>query len=265
MTLDAIHPPAERSLESETVSVAIGEPDANIFLCPECSRPLSVGSSRCARCGTRLVAGVPLKKVSGFVGLGLMAGLLVGGGIGVVTLLSGSVATPVPAPLPAAIPSAVPASVAPAPPVPSVVPVDPGVPPAALSALRQSTIVNQRLLADTDLLTRAMAVEAPSAAEIAPLLRNLASTAAFGDAPAATVGTWDAATTVSRDLAAFYAAVERVADDGLAASIANERAYRDAGRRMLAVLDGLTDLDAASRGLAATVDVELPALDPATD
>jgi hypothetical protein len=34
---------------------------------------------------------------------------------------------------------------------------------------------------------------------------------------------------------------------------------------MLAVLDGLTDLDAASRGLAATVDVELPALGPATD
>jgi hypothetical protein len=262
MTLDALHPPAERSLESESVSVAIGEPDAQIFLCPECSRPLSVGSSRCARCGTRLVAGVPLKKVSGFVGLGLMAGLLVGGGIGAVTLLSGSVATPVPAPPPAAIASAVPASVAA---VPSVVPVDPGVPPAALSALRRSTIVNQRLLADTDLLTRAMAVDAPSAAEIAPLLRSLASTAAFGDRLATTVGTWDAGTTVSRDLAAFYAAVDRVADDGLAASIANERAYRDAGRRMLAVLDGLTDLDAASRGLAATVDVELPALGPATD
>ena len=262
MTLDALHPPAERSLESESASVAIGEPDANIFLCPECSRPLSVGSSRCARCGTRLVAGVPLKKVSGFMGLGLMAGLLVGGGIGAVTLLSGSVATPIAAPPPAAIPSAVPASVAP---VPSLVPVDPGVPPAALSALRQSTIVNQRLLADTDLLTQAMAVDTPSAAEIAPLLRNLASTAAFGDKLATTVGTWATGTTVSRELAAFYAAVERVADDGLAASLANERAYRDAGRRMLAVLDGLTDLDAASRGLAATVDVELPALDPATD
>jgi hypothetical protein len=262
MTIDALHPSAERSLEPESGSVAIGEPDANIFLCPECSRPLSVGAARCARCGTRLVAGVPLRKVSGFVGLGLVAGLLVGGGVGAVTLLSGSVAAPVPVPSAAAIPSAVPTSVAP---IPSVAPAAPQVPPVALSALRQSTIVNQRLLADRDLLARAMAVDAPSAADIAPLLRTLASTAAFGDRLAPTVGTWEDGAAVSRQLAAFYAAVDRVADDGLAASIANERAYIDAGRRMLAVLDGLTDLDAASRRLAGTVDVELPPLTPATD
>ena len=262
MTMDVIHPPAERPLEPQSGSIAIGEPDANIFLCPECSRPLSVGSSRCARCGTRLVAGVPLRKVGGFVGLGLMAGLLVGGGIGAVTLLSGSVATPLPAPLPAAIPSAVPASVAP---VPSVALVDPGVPPAALSALRQSIQINQRLLADADLLSQAMAASSPSAAEIAPVLRNLASTAAFGHPLATSVGTWVDGAAVSKDLAVFYASIDRIADDGLSASFNNERAYRDAGRRMLAVLGGLTDLDAASRGLAATVDVELPPLGPATD
>ena len=181
--------------------------------------------------------------------------------IGAVTLVRGPVAAPVAEPPAAAIPSAIPASIVP----PSVVPVLPAVPPAALSALRQSTVVNQRLLADADLLSQAMAASAPSPAEIAPLLRNLASTAAFGDRIATAVGTWDEGAAVATELAVFYSAIDRIAGEGLSASINNERAYRDAGRRMLTVLDGLPDLDAASRGLAATADVELPPLAPATD
>lgn len=261
MTMDALHGPVERLLEPAKGPGAIGAPDANIFVCPRCTRPLAVGVSRCAGCGTRLVAGVPLLKASGFIGLGLVAGMLIGGGaVGALTSLGRPVTAPAAVPPVAALPSVVPAS---APPVPSVAPLPPVVPPAALSALRQSAVVNQRLLADADLLDRAMAATAPSAAEIAPLLRNLASTAAFGDRIASTIGTWDAGVAVSSDLAAFYAAIDRVAGEGLAASVSNERAYRDAGRRMLAVLAGLTDLDAASRGLAATVDVELPPLVPA--
>jgi hypothetical protein len=263
MTIDALHGPIERPHEAAGVSVAAGAHDAGIFLCPRCTRPLAVGVSKCAGCRTRLVAGVPLVKVGGFVGLGLVTGLLVGGGaVGAVTLIGRPVAAPIAVPPAVVTPSTIPASLAPA---PSAAPVVPVVPPAAMSALRQSTAVNQRLLADADLLSRAMAASSESAAEIAPLLRNLASTAAFGDRIATAVGTWDDATAVSRELAAFYGSIDRIADEGLSASIHNERAYRDAGRRMLAILAGLTELDAASRALAGSVGVELPPLSGATD
>jgi hypothetical protein len=243
------------TIDATLQSVAIGAADANIFLCPRCTRPLAVGVSRCAGCGTRLVSGVQLIKVAGFVGLGLAAGLVVGGGVvGAITAVSRPVDVPVARPPAAAVPSAAPVATAVPPPV------EPLVPPAALSALRQSTIVNQRLLADADLLARAMAAADPSPAEIAPLLRNLASTAAFGDRLAPAVGTWDEGLDVSQGLSAFYASVGRLAQEGLSASVTNERAYRDTGRQMLAVLGEITDLDAASRGLAATADVELPPL-----
>ena len=256
MTVDAL------PRETANASVAIGPTDANIFHCPRCSRPLAVGVSKCAGCGTHLVAGVPLLKVSGFIGAGLIVGLLIGGGVGAAMLLGRpGTATIVPPPV-VAVPSVAPASVAP---VPSVVPIVPAVPPAALSALRQSTVINQRLLADAELLSQAMAASSPAATEIAPLLRSLASTAAFGDRAATTVGTWDEASVVATDLGAFYASIDRIAGEGLTASLNNPRAYRDAGRKMLAVLAGVTDLDAAARGLAATVDVELPPLVAAND
>jgi hypothetical protein len=261
MTIDALHGPIERGRDSSPEWVPIGVPDANIFLCPRCSRPLAVGVSRCAGCRTRLVAGVPLLKVSGFVALGLVAGLAVGGGI-VAAAMNGSqpAVVPVAQPPVAVVPSAAPAApvVTAAPP-----PVAPRVPPAALSALRQSTVVNQRLLADADLLATALGAAKPSAAEIAPLLRGLASTAAFGDRLAPAVAKWDDGDAVSVALGSFYASIASVADQGLSASLTNERAYVDAGRQMLALMDGLTDLDAASRGLASHAGVELPPLVPA--
>jgi hypothetical protein len=262
MTIDALHGPLERGRDSSPESGAIGLPDTNIFLCPRCSRPLAVGVSRCAGCGTRLVAGVPLLKVSGFVALGLVAGLTVGGGIVAVAMSGGQQVAIAQAPV-AAIPWAVP--VAPAAPVVTAAPppVTPLVPPAALSALRQSAVVNQRLLADADLLATALGATKPSSAEIAPLLRSLASTASFGDRLAPAVAKWDDGDAVSVALGAFYASIGRIADDGLSASLTNERAYVDAGRQMLALMDGLTDLDAASRGLAASADLELPPLVPA--
>jgi hypothetical protein len=265
MTIDALHGPVELSRDQANAIPAIGTPDANIFLCPRCSRPLAVGVSRCAGCGTRLVAGVPLLKVSGFVGLGHVLGLVVGGGlVGALTLLGNPASPAVAVPPVAVTPSTAPiASGVTAPstaPAPSAAPLAPGIPQAALTALRQSTTVNQRLLADADLLATAMAVSDPSPAEIAPLLRNLASTAAFGDRIATTVGTWDEGGAVADALAHFYGSIDRVAADGLGASVINERAYRDAGRRMLALLEGISDLDKAARSLAASVKVELPPL-----
>ena len=123
--------------------------------------------------------------------------------------------------------------------------------------------MNQRLLVDADLLARALASADPSAAEIAPLLRGLATNAAFGDRLVPAVATWDDGVAVSQGLASFYGSIARIADEGLAAALTNERAYVDAGRKMLVILDGLTDLDAASRGLAASADTELPPLIPA--
>ena len=261
MTIDALRGPVDRPRDMSPEPVAIGASDQNIFLCPSCTRPLAVGVSRCSGCGTRLVAGVPLLRVGGFVGLGLVAGhgrrrrvgrrcrcpepsrrhprraaagrrralRSAGGQRRAGTGRAGR----------------------------------PDVPPSALSALRQTTVVNQRLLADADLLARALASDDPSAAEIAPLLRGLATNAAFGDRLVPAVASWDDGVAVSQGLAAFYAAIARVADEGLAASLTNERAYVDAGRKMLLVLGGLTDLDAASRGLAASADTELPPLIPA--
>jgi hypothetical protein len=261
MTIDALRGPVDRPRDGSPEPVAIGASDQNIFLCPKCTRPLAVGVSRCTGCGTRLVAGVPLLRVGGFVGLGLVAGMVIGGGsVAAIGAIGRPADIAIAQPPVAVVPSAGPlVSPVPAP----VAPVVPAVPPSALSALRQSTVVNQRLLADGDLLARALEGGDPSAAEIAPLLRGLATNAAFGDRLVSAVASWDAGIPVSQGLGAFYAAIARVADEGLAASLTNERAYADAGRKMLLILDGLTDLDAASRGLAASVDTELPPLVPA--
>ena len=145
-------------------------------------------------------------------------------------------------------------------PLPSIVPVDPAVPAPALTALRRSTTVNQRLLVDADQLARALAARDPSPADIAPLLRNLAATASFGDGIASTVGTWDEAADLSAALASFYGSIDRIAQDALTASITNDRAYKDGATRMLAVLDRLAGLDAETRALATTAGLDLPPL-----
>lgn len=262
MTIDAVHGSVERPRDADGAAV-IGTRDANIFQCPRCSRPLAVGVSKCAGCGMRLVAGVPLLKASGFVGLGLFVGLTVAGVIGGALMLIGGRASTV-APTAAVVPTPVVAAsgapVASAAVQPRVAPADPAVPAAALTALRRSTSVNQRLLVDADLLAKALAARDPSPVDIAPLLRNLASTASFGDGMATTVGTWDKAADLSVALSSFYTSIDRTAQDALAASITNDRAYRLAGTRMLAILDRLADLDTHIRALASTVDLELPPL-----
>ena len=225
----------------------------------------SAHRTRTSSCARVALAGVPLHKVSGFVALGLVAGLAIGGGIvGVLTFASGATVVPA-ARIAAAVPSAAVAvpSILPgvsAAPQRSAAPVDPGVPAAALTALRRSTSVNQRLLADADLLTKALAARDPSPAEIAPLLRNLAATASLGDSAASTVGTWDDAADLSAALASFYVSIDRIAQEALAASITNDRAYEDAGTRMLGVLDRIPRLDADTRALATTAGVDLPPL-----
>ena len=246
-----------RGLAAGDGALPIGEADANIFECPGCARPLATGASRCPGCGTRLLAGVKLVKVTGFVGLGLALGLgLGGGGMALSAALAPTVATPIVDAPPAVTPSQAPvASVAP----PAV---DPSIPAAAVSALRQSAEVNQRILVDAALLSAALQGDAPTGKSIAPILRSLAATAAFGDRLSPAIGTWDEGAALSQSLVTFYAAIGGAADDGLAAAMSNGRAYEEAGKRMMQIVGGIGEIDAASRVLAAEADLELPPLGP---
>lgn len=137
---------------------------------------------------------------------------------------------------------------------------DPAIPGSALSALRQSTLLNQRVLDDAARLSAALSSAKPSSSEIAPILRSMASTATFGLRLAPTLGDWDRATVLSADLIAFYAAIGQAADGGLSSSLSSSRTYEAAGERMLKIVAGLDALDEAARGLAASADVDLPPL-----
>src|SRR5687767_3475519 len=139
-------------------SLSIGEIDANIFACPACSRPLDSGTRRCPGCATHLLAGVKASRAIGFVFVGGLAGTLLGGGlVAAISFLGSRPVEVVVAPAPAVVrPSQAPIASAPAPAV------DPAIPSSALSALRQSTLLNQRVLDDAARLTAALATTKPS-------------------------------------------------------------------------------------------------------
>jgi hypothetical protein len=238
-------------------SLPIGEIDANIFACPACSRPLDSGSRRCPGCATRLIAGVKATRAVAFLFAGGLAGTLLGGGlVAAVSFLGTRPAEALPAPAAAVVkPSHAP--IATAAPI-----ADPGIPASALSALRQATLLNQRVLDDAGRLTAALSMTEPSSSDIAPILRSMASTAMFGQRLAPTVGGWAQAETVSADLVAFYAAIIETADQGLSSSLSSDRTYVAAGERMQKVVAGLDALDAASRTMAASADIDLPPLTP---
>jgi hypothetical protein len=235
-------------------SLPIGEVDANIFACPSCSRPLGVGTRRCPGCGTGLVAGVRASRVVVFVGVGLFTGMIASAGL--MSVLSPGATRPADIVIadapPIVAPTGAPIASAPAPAV------DPGIPSSALSALRQTTFLNQQVLADADRLTVALAARKPSSSEIAAILRSLNSTARFGARLAPTVGEWDQADIVARDLATFYAKIGGTAQEGLSGSLSSSRGFVTAANKMLAVVAGLDGIDAASRVLAASANIELP-------
>lgn len=253
---------ASKQKPSHAATLAIGEQDANIFNCPSCARPLGVGASRCPECGTRLIAGVQATRAVAFIGLGWILGAMIGGGAmaGFVTLTR---------PADAALVEAPPVTAASAAPAPTTAPVasrapaiDPGIPSAALSALSQTSVLNGRIAAGAERLDLALA--SGDTGDIARALRAIAADAAFGDRLAAGMGAWTAAATLAEDLTTFYGEVGALAHDGLSASLANERAYVQAGESMLALVAGLSALDDASRDLAAIAGIELPPIDGAT-
>ncbi len=246
MTIDALPGRARRSNRRKTEPpMAIGEADANIVACPACARPLDAGVSRCPNCGTRLIAGIRATHVSGFVAAGLLVGLIIGTSVtGTVAILTRPTADAATTPAASAAPlaSAV---------IPSGAPVvDPAIPTAAVSAIRQSAALNQRLADDAGRLALALAASPRSTADLARILRSLSSNAQYGERLAPEVGRWTAATGLSTTLATLYADVGLTARDGLAASLRNDAAYVDASRRMVKLLGGLATVDAETRPLA---------------
>jgi hypothetical protein len=261
MTIEALSSKrGRRGKDSVSEALPIGETDSNIFNCPACARPLGSGTARCPGCGTRLIAGVQAGRVVGFLAVGLVVGLIIGGGAMAVTSTLVQVTPAVADGGTTALPSAQPITSA----TPVFTPppaAGPLVPTAAQSALRQTALVNQRIATGAGLLTAALAADAPSTSDIARALRSMSSNALFAQGIAADIGAWDAGTVVAADLGSFYGAIHATASEGLGASLNNESAYIAAARSMLAVVEGLGVLDGAARDLASTIDLELPAVD----
>src|SRR5688572_2891980 len=72
--------------EAEPLSLA--PVDRDVFACPNCMRPLRVGTSRCFGCDSRLVLGIASQKASLLLAIGTALGLLAGvvGGLAFATL-----------------------------------------------------------------------------------------------------------------------------------------------------------------------------------
>jgi hypothetical protein len=242
-------------------ALPIGDEERTIFNCPVCARPLATGASRCPKCGTRLVMGVPAKRAGLFMAVGGVAGAMAGGmlvavvALGSVFVRAGMV-TPIPTPTPSssASPTNSPVASTPEPP--------PAVPPVARSALAQAGSLHVRLASAAYNLESSLAARNLDTTEIARSFRTIASTASTGSEVAGRLVVWDDAAALSVQLSSFYGELRDTARSGLAASLTNEPAYRAAAEDMLSVLAQLGALDAQARALAVEADVVLPPLDP---
>jgi hypothetical protein len=258
MTINLLRGRSRGSKLPEGSGPAIGDTDAHVFNCPVCSRPLSNGTAKCPACGTRLIMGLRLRQAGGILALGLAIGLFSGIGITAV-LISASIHEPAQAvaAVPSAAPVAVVAPVAPTPVTAVVIPI-PGAPSIAISALSGTAVVNGRIAVDTTTLRSTLAAKGSSTADIARALRSLGADAALGSDLTDRLGTWTAAAPVTTQLESFYRTMAKTARDGLRSSLTDNGGYRTAGFAMLKVLAALDGVDAASRTLAQTVDLELP-------
>jgi hypothetical protein len=238
---------------------SIGESDADVFDCPACARPLAGGTSRCPGCGTRLVMRVKLRKAGMILALGIVLGVVAGGGTAAGAIM---LSQRDPKAAAVALPAA-PASPTPRPtprPTPSTR-TEPTVltgPQAAISALSGTAVVNGRMSVDAATLSSTLADKGAPAIDIARALRSLAADAALGIDLTDRLAPWRDAAPVMGDLDTFYQAVADSARNALRASLTDTPGYRAAGTAMVKVLAGLGPVDAASRALALTVDLELP-------
>jgi hypothetical protein len=201
-----------------------------------------------------------MRRAGGFVAIGVVGGVMVAFAIMIGSFAVERAGAVITFALPGTVtPSAVPqASVAAVPTsAPNVVP---AVPSSAIAALRQTTLLNQRIVADRERLAAAVGARSPKAAAIAAALRSLASDAAIGKRVVAEVADWNEAGAVTAAFVDFYAAVGEKADSGLSASLRNDKAYLKSGRSMLKLLNQLPGLDAGARALTDSIGIKLPPL-----
>ena len=241
-----------------TPKIAIGESDAHVFNCPTCSRPLNNGTPRCPGCGTRLVMGVSVRRAATLMGFGAIVGLFLGGmvvSIVIKSLVDPSATSAFDPADGGGGPAASAAAAASAEPTQSAIPV----PGAALSALRQTALLDARIVDDAAALPRL--ASGGTANDIAKALRTLSADAAIGADIAPRLAAWPDAATLSVDRAAFYDAIAASAHSSLGDSISDTKAYRANAKAMIKVLQRLSPLDQASRTLASIAEVELPPVD----
>ena len=240
-------PKAAKPLEP----LAVGEVQQRTFNCPTCARPLAIGAPICLGCGTRLLFGVKARIAGGFVLVGLVVGVLLGGGL---AYLGSQGSGPGPGPGVADLgptashpPAASGAVVSP----PPVKPADVGIPSGAVSAMRQAAILDARLAAETAQLRGLLHRKSTQPIDIARVLRSLNTDATFGVDLAPAIAPWSAAAAYSNDLGAFYRAVRDSSVAGLRPTLSDAAAYRAAGFRMSTLLAKLPPLRATAAGIVA--------------
>ena len=233
---------------------SIGETDAHVFNCPACARPLSDGTTRCPGCGVRLVMGVTLRRAGSILALGIVIGVLLGGGTTAAAISLSIRDSKVDAAAQVAGPSASPSPI----PMPSRAPETtiPGS-QAAVSALSGTAVVNGRIAVDAVTLKSTLRDTRASASDLARALRSLAADAALGIDLTDRLAPWRDAAVVTADLETFYRRMADSATTSLRLSLDDTAGYRRAGAQMLTVLGGLRAVDAASRVLAATLNLDL--------
>jgi len=242
----------------EDAGLAVGLTDARVFSCPACARPLAEGTSRCPGCNARLIMGVLVRRAGAILALGMVFGIFIGSAA-MASFIALSLHEPTPAAAVVALPTAtVEPSVAPSAAARTGAPLPPDVPASAISALTATAVVNGRIAADGASLTATLAMKGATTSQISRTLRSLAADAALGIDLTGRMAGWSVAALTTSKLDTFYQAITATARDGLRVSLSNTRSYRATAASMLRVLATLDEVDAASRGLAATVGLELP-------
>ncbi len=240
----------------------IGDPDMVVIGCPVCGRPIVAGSGRCSGCGTRFIIGVPMRRASTFIALGVVLGMLLGAGVASAfqpaRTTGGGSGSNGAGTLPAE--SGATSTAGPSPTAPATALLTPAAPGPALAAMSQLPAIHLHLATDASALRHLLASKAADGIVLADAVRSVNSDAAIASDLATRLVGWPAAAAIRSELQGFYQAVRSAATDGLAASVSNTAAYRSAGATTLAVLDGLDAIDADLHAFARVAGVTLPAM-----
>jgi hypothetical protein len=211
---------------------------------------------------TRLIRGVPAGKASLFIVTGLVVGLIVGvGGAAGYVAVNSTLSRPSTGSQ-GANPGTAPGTGGGSTGGPSGQPRPSPVAVSGIvsSSLQQAGVVNVKLAEGAIALRAQLDGSTVDTAEVAMILRSIASNAQFGAEVAPRIGTWPAAGDLSLDLASFYESVRETARTGLGISLTSTQGYRQAANDMIRALRSLKGLQAAATKLAATANVQLAAL-----